>query len=81
MDTFTDVTVQSGLLSFHPTQTGTWADFNNDGWLDVFIGNETSIEQKCIPVNYISAIKMEHLLIWLSVQLCSHWIYKRSYFR
>jgi len=39
--TFTDVTKQSGLLSFHPTQTATWADFNNDGWLDVFIGNET----------------------------------------
>lgn len=40
--TFTDVTIESGLLSFHPTQTATWADFNNDGWLDVFIGNETS---------------------------------------
>ncbi|MDP9081192.1 MAG: CRTAC1 family protein, partial [Bacteroidota bacterium] len=39
--TFTDVTVQSGLLSLHPTQTATWADFNNDGWLDVFIGNES----------------------------------------
>jgi hypothetical protein len=39
--TFTDVTVESGLLSFHPTQTATWADFNNDGWLDLFIGNET----------------------------------------
>jgi len=40
--TFTDVTVKSGLLSFHPTQTATWNDFNNDGWLDVFIGNESS---------------------------------------
>lgn len=40
--TFTDVTKESGLLSFHPTQTATWADFNNDGWLDVFIGNESS---------------------------------------
>jgi hypothetical protein len=39
--TFTDVTVESGLLSFNPTQTATWADFNNDGWLDLFIGNET----------------------------------------
>ena len=39
--TFTDVTTQSGLLSFHPTQTATWNDFNNDGWADVFIGNET----------------------------------------
>lgn len=40
--TFTDVTVESGLLSFHPTQTAVWADFNNDGWLDLFIGNETT---------------------------------------
>lgn len=40
--TFTDVTKKSGLLSFHPTQTATWNDFNNDGWLDVFIGNESS---------------------------------------
>ena len=39
--TFTDVTIESGLLSFHPNTTGTWADFNNDGWLDLFIGNET----------------------------------------
>jgi FG-GAP-like repeat/ASPIC and UnbV len=39
--TFTDVTIESGLLSFHPTQTAAWADFNNDGWLDLFIGNET----------------------------------------
>ncbi|MEJ0104663.1 MAG: CRTAC1 family protein, partial [Bacteroidota bacterium] len=39
--TFTDVTKQSGMLSFHPTQTATWNDFNNDGWLDVFIGNES----------------------------------------
>ncbi len=40
--TFTDVTLEAGLLSFHPTQTATWNDFNNDGWLDVFIGNEST---------------------------------------
>ena len=40
--TFTDVTVESGILSFSPTQAGVWADFNNDGWLDLFIGNETT---------------------------------------
>jgi tetratricopeptide (TPR) repeat protein len=39
--TFTDVTIASGIISFHPTQTATWNDFNNDGWLDVFIGNES----------------------------------------
>ena len=38
--TFTDVTIPSGLLYFHPSQTAVWADFNNDGWLDVFIGAE-----------------------------------------
>ncbi len=40
--TFTDVTIQAGLLSFHPTQTASWNDFNNDGWLDLFIGNEST---------------------------------------
>lgn len=39
---FSDVTARAGLLSFHPTQTAAWADYNNDGWLDLFIGNETS---------------------------------------
>lgn len=43
--TFTDVTTRAGLLSFHPTQTATWADFNNDGWIDIFIGNETMLGQ------------------------------------
>ncbi len=47
--TFTDVTKESGLLSFHPSQTATWADFNNDGWLDVFIGNETSPNEEAHP--------------------------------
>jgi hypothetical protein len=47
--TFTDVTARSGLLSFHPTGTATWADFNRDGWLDVFIGNETTSEQEFHP--------------------------------
>ena len=39
--TFDDVTEEAGLLSFRPSQTGTWFDFNNDGWIDLFIGNET----------------------------------------
>lgn len=38
--TFTDVTTDAGLLFYHPTQAATWADFNNDGWLDLFIGTE-----------------------------------------
>jgi hypothetical protein len=47
--TFTDVTKASGLLSFHPSQTATWADFNNDGWLDLFIGNETTPNEEPHP--------------------------------
>lgn len=47
--TFTDVTRESGLLFFHPSQTATWADFNNDGWLDLFIGNETSPNEEAHP--------------------------------
>ncbi len=40
---FTDVTRPAGLHSEFPTQTAVWADFNNDGWLDVFIGNESAV--------------------------------------
>jgi len=40
--TFTDVTLESGLVTFLPTQTATWADFNNDGWLDLFVGIEST---------------------------------------
>ncbi len=39
--TFTDVTEEAGLLSFHPTQTAVWFDFDGDGHLDLFIGNES----------------------------------------
>jgi len=39
--TFTDVTEEAGLLSFHPTQASRWFDFDGDGWLDLFIGNES----------------------------------------
>ncbi len=38
---FEDVTEAAGLLSLHPTQTAAWADFDGDGWLDLFIGNES----------------------------------------
>jgi hypothetical protein len=38
--TFEDVTFASGLASFHPTQAGAWADFDLDGDVDLFIGNE-----------------------------------------
>ncbi len=38
---FSDVTAEAGLYSEHPTQTAAWADFDGDGWLDLFIGNES----------------------------------------
>ena len=40
--TFDDVTEEAGLLSAHPTQTAAWADFDNDGWLDLFVGHEST---------------------------------------
>ena len=39
--TFDDVTIEAGLLSGHPTQAATWLDYDNDGWLDLFIANES----------------------------------------
>jgi hypothetical protein len=39
--TFTDVTEAAGLLAFRPSQTAAWADYDGDGWLDVFVGGET----------------------------------------
>ena len=38
---FRDVTEEVGLLDFHPTQTAAWGDYNNDGWLDLYVGNES----------------------------------------
>jgi hypothetical protein len=38
---FTDVTFAAGLAEIHfPTQTAAWADFDNDGDLDLYVGNE-----------------------------------------
>jgi hypothetical protein len=39
--TFDDVTRSAGILSYFTTQTAAWADFNKDGFLDLFIGNES----------------------------------------
>ncbi|HAD14892.1 MAG TPA: hypothetical protein DCF33_20885 [Saprospirales bacterium] len=43
--TFTDVTIDAGILSFNPTQAATWNDFNRDGWVDLFIGNESQSDK------------------------------------
>ena len=40
---FSDATYAAGMGEGHyPTQTGSWADFDNDGDVDVYIGNESS---------------------------------------
>ena len=38
---FVDVTEAAGLLAAHPTQTAAWGDYDNDGWVDLFVGNES----------------------------------------
>jgi len=40
--TFTDVTIETGLYTLKPTQTAVWADFNLDGWIDLFVANEST---------------------------------------
>ena len=38
---FQDVTLECGLGDAHyPSQTSAWADFNNDGFVDLYVGNE-----------------------------------------
>jgi hypothetical protein len=43
--TFTDVTSASGLSVPTQTQTAVWADIDNDGFLDLFVGNENGPSQ------------------------------------
>lgn len=47
--TFTDVTLEAGVYSERPTQTAVWSDFNLDGWLDLFVANESnsSVQYPC----------------------------------
>jgi hypothetical protein len=39
--TFSDVTAAAGLLDPVNAITAQWADYDNDGWLDLFVCNET----------------------------------------
>jgi len=44
--TFTDVTKVAGLSSgAHATHSAAWADYDNDGWLDLFVGHERTPSQ------------------------------------
>jgi len=40
--TFSDVTLEAGLYSRCPTQSAVWLDYDLDGFIDVFIANETT---------------------------------------
>jgi len=45
---FTDVTFEAGLGEVHyPTQTAAWSDYDNDGDLDLYVGNESYPGQPC----------------------------------
>ncbi len=39
--TFDDVTQEAGIMTLRPTQTGAFADYDGDGWLDLMIGYES----------------------------------------
>ena len=48
--TFVDVTRTAGLAEpAYPTQAGAWADFDNDGDLDLYVGNEAEDQQVHYP--------------------------------
>ena len=39
--TFSDVSEASGVVRAFPTQAAAWGDFDNDGWVDLYVGNES----------------------------------------
>jgi hypothetical protein len=53
--TFTDVTIQAGIYTKRPTQNAVWLDFDLDGWVDLFIGNE-SIPENGADFNFPSEL-------------------------
>jgi hypothetical protein len=42
---FEDVTEAAGLLEYGPTQAAAWADFDGDGWIDLFVGAEAEMRE------------------------------------
>ncbi|MEX0769670.1 MAG: CRTAC1 family protein [Balneolaceae bacterium] len=65
--TFTDITISSGLYEEIPTQTAAFADINQNGYLDIFVGNESSsawqdffVESDEEPQSYPSAFFMNN---------------------
>ncbi len=55
--TFTDVTREAGLADpARPTQAAVWADFDNDGDLDLYVGNESRLDQNQPEGDYPSQL-------------------------
>ncbi len=50
--TFSDVTIAAGLYAIHPTQAACWLDFDRDGWIDIFIANETHLDRELHPCEF-----------------------------
>ncbi len=66
-NTFEDVTFEAGVYSPFPTQTASWGDFNNDGWLDLFVAHENYPCQ--LFVNYKGKFKEESAKYGLNITL------------
>jgi hypothetical protein len=50
--TFSDATFEAGIYTVRSTQTATWFDFDRDGWLDLFIGNEMLPSHNSFPSEF-----------------------------
>jgi len=59
--TFTDVTHAAGLAKpARPTQTAAWGDYDNDGDLDLYIGNESRVDRRSGRGNYPCQLFRNH---------------------
>lgn len=47
--TFTDVSAAAGVADLGAGTGCAWGDYNNDGWLDLFVGNRTLFDDDLIP--------------------------------
>jgi hypothetical protein len=45
---FTDVTARAGILGIEATQAAAWGDFDNDGFVDLFVGTETGFPTRVL---------------------------------
>jgi len=58
--TFTDVTFEAGLGNvFYPSHSAAWADYDNDGYLDLYIGNESSASPEGQQQGWVKGLGIE----------------------